>query len=628
MIPIRDYLQESKVVHGRIIILISFIFILSLLLIGRLAYLQLYSYQKFSTMAQNNRIDLFSLPPVRGMIYDRNGEVLAENFRVYNLEILPDKVEDMGSLLRELGQFIELSESDLEQFHALMKKRPSFERQTLKANLNEEEAAILAVNQHRYPGAELRARLQRHYPKKKLTSHVVGYVGRISAEDLETIDNQVYRGMEYIGKSGIEAYYESTLLGKSGVSRVETNAHGRVVRNLEQIPPDTGKTIHLSLDIKLQQKSIEALQGFEGSVVAIEPETGEVLSFASVPSYDPNPFVNGISNIEYSELRSSENRPLLNRALYGRYAPGSTIKGFMSLVGMENGVSHGTQSFCPGWYSLPGHRHRYRCWKKPGHGLVDGHQAIVQSCDVYFYRMAKQLGIDRMHEGMSRFGFGIETGIDLLGEPSGLMPSRKWKQSARGQPWYPGETVITGIGQGYMLVTPLQLAATTAVLANRGKKITPRFLSAIEHPQSQLRQEIDPKLTGVETLKSDRFYDLVIHSMHQVVHGKKGTARRIGQDIRYQMAGKTGTAQVKSIAQNETYDEETTEKKFRDHSLFIGFAPLEDPKIAIAVVVEHGGSGSRTAAPIARKLIDYYLLERLKLFPEKEQLQETVAATE
>jgi penicillin-binding protein 2 len=614
MIPVRNYLLESKVVHGRIIFVFALVAVLALILVVRLGYLQIYQHQRFTTLAQNNRIDFFALPPVRGIVYDRNGEVLAQNFRVFNLEVLPDKVDDMEALLAELGQFIELTDTHLEQFRTLLKRRPSFERQTLKANLNEEEAAILAVNQHRYPGAELRARLQRYYPRGELTAHVIGYVGRISTHDLENIDNQVYRGMEYIGKSGIEAFYESTLLGQSGVERVETNAHGRIVRTLEQSAPDTGETIHLSLDIKLQQKAVEALKGYEGAVVAIEPESGDVLAFASVPSYDPNPFVNGISKTAYEKLRSSIRRPLVNRALHGRYAPGSTIKGFMALVGMENGIPHSTTSYCPGWFSLPGRKHRYRCWKKPGHGLMDGHDAIVQSCDVYFYRMAKQLGIDRMHDGMVRFGFGEESGIDMLGEPSGLMPSREWKQRARNQVWYPGETIITGIGQGYMLVTPLQLAAATATLANRGKKFTPRFLTAIEHPQSQVQDIIDPELAGVESLADSRFYDLVIKSMQDVVHGARGTARRLSQGIEYEMAGKTGTAQVKSIAQNQEYDEKTTENKCKDPSLFIGFAPLDDPKIAIAVVVEHAGSGSRVAAPIARKLIDYYLINRLGLF--------------
>lgn len=612
MIPVRNYLRENKIVDSRIIILFGLVLLLVLFLVARLGYLQVYQYERFSTLARNNRIDVFPLPPVRGLIYDRNEEILAQNFRAYNLEILPDKVEDMESLLSELGQLIELTDAHLKQFRLLLKKRPSFVRQTLKANLSEQEAAVIAVNQHRFHGAGLRVRLQRQYPKAELTSHVIGYVGRISESDLNKIDSQTYRGMEYIGKSGIEAHYESMLLGQPGVIHVETNAHGRIIRNLEKVSSDTGKTLHLSMDIGLQQKSMEALEEYEGAVVAIEPETGEVLAFASAPGYDPNPFVNGISETEYDLLKTSIRRPLLNRALFGRYSPGSTIKGFMSLVGMENGINHSTTSYCPGWYSLPNHEHRYRCWRKSGHGQVDGHDSIVQSCDVYFYRLANQLGIDRMYEGMTRFGFGIKTGVDLLGEPSGLMPSREWKERVRGQPWYQGETIISGIGQGYMLVTPLQLAAATATLANRGRKIAPRFLSAVEHPHSQIMEDIPPKELGMEKLQDDAFYSQVIESMRDVVHGEKGTARSINRDIQYEMAGKTGTAQVRSIAQDEEYDEENTEKKYRDHSLFVGFAPVDNPKIAIAVVVEHAGSGSRVAAPIARKLIDYYLLERLQ----------------
>ncbi len=616
MLQTRDYLQETKVVHNRLIFVFALISLLVVLLVLRLGYLQIYEFQRFSTLAQNNRIDYFPITPVRGSIYDRNGEVLAQNIRVFNLEILPDKVEDMTSLLNDISQIIALSDDDLDHFNDLLRKRPSFERQTLKANLSEDEAAVVSVNQYRFPGAQLRTRLQRQYTRGELISHVVGYVGRISVDDLETIDNQVYRGMDYIGKSGIEAFYERTLLGKSGVNRVETNAHGRIVRSQKQTDPDTGKTLHLSLDIELQKKSIEALEGFEGSVVAIEPETGDVLAFASVPVFDPNPFVNGIRESAYAELRESERRPMLNRALYGRYAPGSTIKGFVALVGIENGFGQDTKSFCPGWYSLPGHSHRYRCWKKSGHGLMNGYDAIVQSCDVYFYRMARKLGINPLHDGMTRFGFGVQSGIDMLDEPTGLMPSTEWKKRVRGQPWYPGETVIAGIGQGFMLVTPLQLASATAVLANRGKKVTPKFLRAIENPQSQVKEFIPSEIEIVEFPGNENAYRQILNSMRDVVHGARGTARRLNQGIEYTMAGKTGTAQVKSIAQNQTYDEENSLKKHKDHSLFIGFAPFENPKIAIAVVVEHAGSGSRTAAPIARKLIDYYLIERLKILDE------------
>ncbi len=617
MTLVRDYLRERVLIQNRIILCFIFIALLILALFFRLAYLQVIQHEQYSTLAQNNRFELFSMPPIRGLIYDRNGEILAQNIHVYNLEVLPEKVENMDELLSEIGQFIELTDNDLTRFQKLLKKRPPFEWQTLKVNLNEEESSMLSINQHQYPGIQLRARLQRHYPQGGLVSHLIGYVGRISSDDLDKIDPLTYQGMEYIGKGGVEEFYETTLLGKPGAERVETNAHGRVIRKFEQITPAAGKNIHLSLDFKLQQKSMEALEGYEGAVVAIEPGSGEVLAFASVPTYDPNPFVNGISETEYSVLRSSERKPLFNRALYGRYAPGSTIKGFLSLVGMENNISHNRQSFCPGWYSLPGHTHQYRCWNKSGHGNVDGDQAIIQSCDVYFYRLARLLGIDLMKEGMARFGFGEQTGIDLLGEPAGLMPSREWKKRVRGELWFPGETVITGIGQGYMLTTPLQLASVTATLASRGIKATPKLLTEIEHPQNESREAVPPEVRLVD-LKNDRFYDIVIKSMRDVVHGQRGTARRIGQDIPYEMAGKTGTAQVKSIRQNEVYDEENTEKKFRDHSLFVGFAPLDDPKIAIAVIVEHAGSGSKTAAPIARKLLDYYLIERLGIIENQD----------
>ncbi len=614
MMQIGNDLIESRIVRNRILFLFGMITVLVIILVLRLGYLQIVQHQKFITLAQNNRIDFFTLPPVRGLIYDRNGEILAQNIHVFNLEILPDKVENIDGLLNELGQLIEFTDVHLKQFKKLLQQRPAFERQTLKANLSEAEIAILAVNLHRYPGAELRARLQRYYPQGELATHVVGYVGRINPAEMESIDTQVYRGTERIGKTGIEIYYESILLGKPGIEQVETNAHGRVTRSLQQTNPQTGKTLHLSLDSKLQQKSIDALAGFEGAVVAIEPQSGDILAFASAPGYDSNLFVNGISEADYSSLRTSIRKPLINRAIYGRYAPGSTIKGFMALIGMENGIDPNQKVFCPGWYRLPNSQHRYRCWKKPGHGFMDSFNAIVQSCDVYFYSLAQKLGIDRMYEGMSRFGFGKPTGIDMPNEPSGLMPSKDWKRRVRKQVWYPGETVIAGIGQGYMLTTPLQLASTTAMLANRGKRVTPRFLISTESPQNQIKEYIAPQVIDSEKAYSDLYYQRVIDSMRDVVHGVRGTARGIRQGIRYKIAGKTGTAQVRSIAQDQEYDAATTEKKFRDHSLFIGFAPLDEPKIAIAVMVEHASSGSRVAAPIARKLIDYYLLDRLELF--------------
>ncbi len=619
MSPVQTYLREHGIMYDRIVLICLLVVALTLILILRLGYLQIVKHGEFADLSQKNRIEQVPIPPVRGLIYDRNGEVLARNMQVYNLEILPNQVNDMDWLLEQLGQIVELTDKDLNRFKALLKKRPAFERQTLRANLSEKEASRLAVNQHRFPGTEFRARLQRLYTWGESTTHAVGYVGRISAQDLEQIDNQQYRGLEYIGKMGIEAFYESTLLGHSGVEEVENNAHGMVTRSLDQVPPLAGQTLHLSLDIHLQEKAMELLAGYEGAMVAIEPTTGDVLALVSAPSYDPNPFVNGISQNAYDQLRTSERRPLLNRALYGRYAPGSTIKAFMSLVGMQYGVNSEDRVYCPGYFQLPNSKRRYRDWKKTGHGSMNGQEAIEQSCNVYYYQLAKRLGIDSIHEGMSIFGFGQPTGIDLLDEPSGLLPTPEWKKTVHGQPWTPGETIIVGIGQGYWLTTPLQLAAATAILANRGQRILPRLLTAVENPQAPNLQHLDPMDVGRINAHRPEDYAYVIQGMRNVMHGDKGTARQSATGIRYEMAGKTGTAQVKNIGQNETYREKETEKRFRDHSLFVGFAPLEEPQIAIAVIVEHGGGGSRTAAPMARKLVDYYLIERLGMYQSEEQ---------
>ncbi|MCY4275140.1 MAG: penicillin-binding protein 2, partial [Gammaproteobacteria bacterium] len=370
----------------------------------------------------------------------------------------------------------------------------------------------------------------------------------------------------------------------------------------------------LGLDIMLQKESIEALEGYEGSVVAIEPKTGEILALASAPTYDPNLFINGISQTRYLQLNTSELKPLFNRSIYGQYAPGSTIKGFISLVGLEHGFKHDREVFCPGWYSLPNNQRRYRCWKRSGHGLVNGDAAIERSCDVYYYDLAIRLGIERLQAGLTRFGFGRKTGIDLDKERSGLMPNMEWKQKTQNQPWYPGDTVNTGIGQGYMLMTPIQLASMTAILANRGVAITPRLLKMLENPITQKTEsQVIPEKKQIE-LRQVEFYDQVIESMRRVVHSANGTARSINNGMLYEMAGKTGTAQVIGIPQGQDYDEKNTPKKYRDHSLFIGFAPIDDPQIAIAVIVENGGSGSKVAAPIARRLVDYYLQERLNMF--------------
>ncbi|MDH3465280.1 MAG: penicillin-binding protein 2 [Gammaproteobacteria bacterium] len=607
-LAIRDYLRETSIIQSRLITALVVVVIGTLALVARLAYLQVVNHSHYATLSLNNRIHLIPLPPVRGTVYDRNGVVLAQNFPVYNLEVTPDQVEVMAQTVDELAQLIRVGDDDLAAFERKLEQRPGFEPQVLRYNLADDEAARFSINQYRFPGVRLQARLQRYYPYRALTSHVVGYVGRISEADLGRIDRTSYRGTDYIGKLGLEAHYERTLLGKVGFEQVETNAHGRVVRQLSRTPPVAGKNLHLSLDIRLQHAATEALGEYRGAVVAIEPATGGILAFVSNPSYDPNLFVNGIDAAAYGELRNSTDRPLLNRALNGRYAPGSTIKPIMGLVQLGEDENLG-EVFCPGWYKLPNRSRPYRDWKRGGHGKVGLTEAIEQSCDVYFYRLARALGIERMHAKLTEFGLGNATGVDLDGEPDGLIPSPAWKSAARGEPWYPGETIIAGIGQGYMLVTPLQLAAVTATVANRGHRITPRLLASLQSPRA-LIEPLAADDQGQLEANTPADYQRIIENMVGVVHGKRGTARAIGKTARYTIAGKTGTAQVIGLAPGQKYDAESIPEKFRDHALFIAFAPAEDPKIAVAVIAENGGGGSRTAAPIARQVLDYYLLGR------------------
>lgn len=615
MLPIKDYLRESNLVYSRIIIVSLLLLVLAGTLMYRLWVVQVKQNEYFSTLSRDNRINLLPVAPVRGRIVDRNGEVVADNHAVYTLEVVPDQVNDMQATINSLGRLVRIDDLDVSRFKRLLRRRPGFEPQTLRSGLSDAEAARFGANRHQFPGVELVARLRRHYPLRALMGHVVGYVGRISDTDLTRIDESQYRGTQYIGKLGIEAHYEQELLGKVGFEQVETNAHGRIVRGLTRDPAVAGRDLVLTVDTRLQQVADDALADYRGAVVAIEPSTGDILAFVSKPNYDPNPFVEGIDQRSYSVLRNSEDRPLLNRALNGRYAPGSTIKGFMGLAVLESGISKTSTVKCPGWYSLPNSRHRYRCWKKPGHGAMGLLSGIIQSCDVYFYRRSRELGIEKIHSYLRGLGFGGKTGVDFPDEPDGLVPSPEWKKRVRDQPWYPGETVIAGIGQGYMLATPLQLAAATATLANKGNQIQPRF--------------VREKLTGVddeiermpiygrstEIINNPANYDVVIGAMTDVVHGKRGTARRIGVDSPYRIAGKTGTAQVIGIKQGEKYDEEKTPLRFRDHALFIAFAPVDDPRIAVAVIAENGGSGSATAAPIAKTVLDAYLMDIAGLYP-------------
>ena len=607
-VTLKDYLRESLLFKDRAVIAGICVFLLLSLLTLRLLQLQVHDHQHFTTLSQDNRVKLQPLPPTRGLIYDRNGVILAQNLPAYSLEITPERVQDMQQLLQQLGQIVNISDNDLERFERLRKQRRRFDSVPIRVRLDEQEVARFSVNRHRFPGVEIEAKLLRDYPLEATTAHVLGYVGRINERELQIIDNSAYSGTSHIGKTGVEKTYEEALHGKVGVQQVEVNALGRVIRVLQSDPPTPGQDLYLSLDSRLQQATMDAFGEENGAAVAIDPRTGQLLALVSNPGFDPNLFVEGISPEDYNELQNSEDNPLFNRALRGQYPPGSTIKPFVGLAGLETGaVSLGQKKFCPGFYQLPGHSHRYRDWKRGGHGLMNLTDAVTQSCDVYYYDLAQQLGIDRLSEFLQHFGFGSRTGVDITGELGGLLPSRDWKKQARKAPWYPGETLIMGIGQGYFLTTPLQLAHATATLATRGRKLQPQVVDAIKaHDSEEPVALARAPASMLPQQSSDNWYD-VVEAMGQVIEGRRGTAKRIKSDD-YRIAGKTGTAQVFTVKQDEEYDEEKVAKKMRDHALFVAFAPVDDPVIAIAVIVENGGHGGSVAAPIARKMMDAYLL--------------------
>ena len=607
-IPIKDHFRETRLFNARLTVVGAVVLVLILALFLRLAYLQVFAHRHFETLSQANRVKPIPIQPPRGLILDREGVVLAQNYPVYTLEIIPEQVDDMNSLLEELGQVVNLNEADLKNFRKQLRERPRFENILLRSHLTEEEAARLAVKRTYFSGVELEARLQRHYPLAGLGVHFLGYVARINEQELERIDKATYRGMQHIGKLGVEISHEKTLLGQVGFEKVETNAHGRSLRILERISPVAGKNLYLNIDAKLQALTEQALGERRGAVIALEPASGAILAFVSTPTYDPNPFVNGIDSDSYNALLHDPDKPLINRALNGQYSPGSTIKAFLGLAALERGdFGAGKSVACPGWFTLPGSSHQFRDWKKAGHGIMNLHDAVVQSCDVYFYKLAVAMEIDAMKKFLEPFGFGKKTGVDLLNESEGLLPSPAWRQ-ARGQKWYPGETVITGIGQGAILVTPLQLAAATAALANHGVRLKPQLVRTAVDAKTGAARNTEAETFAKIPLKDPRHLDMQIQNLMDVAHTNRGTAYGIGYNAPYKIAGKTGTAQVKSIAQGQSYSEKHTPERFRDHALFVSFAPVGDPKVAVAVIVENGGHGSSAAAPIARKVMDHVIL--------------------
>ena len=603
-----DHSFQASVFKFRAIVAALICLLMLAGLLFRLAWLQIVDYKHFADLSENNRIRLMELPPTRGLIYDRNGIILAENKPTYHLEITPEQVEDMDATLEGLSKIVAISDTEMERFKEQLRVRRSFQQISLRTRLDEEEVARLAANRHRFPGMDINARLSRYYPQGQLTSHALGYVGRINQKDLTVIDEGNYRGTTHIGKTGLEKYYEAELHGMVGRQKVEVNAQGRVLRVIEKVAPEAGNDLTLNLDIELQQIAEKGLGEFAGSVIAIEPHTGAVVVFVSKPGFDPNMFVHGISHKDYNALQHAVYKPLFNRALFGQYPPGSTFKPFVGLAGIEQrrfGVKESI--FCRGHYLLPGDatERKYRDWKKEGHGVVDLEESIEQSCDVYYYELAYRMGIDSMHDFLAQFGFGEKTGIDLLGERRGLLPSTDWKKRVQGKVWYPGETLIAGIGQGYMLSTPVQLAVATAALASRGEKIVPRLLKGVRVPGEDALREREPSRNMIK-LRREKHWDVVFDAMKEVVHGPWGTARATGWGMKFKMAGKTGTAQVFGIAQDEEYDAETVAKKLRDHGLFIGFGPAEDPVLAVAVVAENGEHGSKMA-PIVRDVIQRYM---------------------
>jgi penicillin-binding protein 2 len=567
--------------------------------------LQITDYEQYVTESERNRVQLQPLPPKRGLIYDRNGVLLADNRPSFILSIIKERVDDLDATLAELQTLVPFTEGELEKFHERLKRRRPYEAVPLHFRLTEEERAVLAVNRHRMPGVVVDAQLLRHYPHGELFSHAIGYVGRINERELFELDESDYRGTFHIGKVGVERYYEDILHGSVGYQNVETNAHGRVLRVLERSAPTPGADLTLHLDINIQRAAVEALGDRRGAVVAIDPLTGGIIALVSTPGFDTNLFVNGISSVDYGALRDSPDVPLFNRAIQGQYPPGSTIKPMMGMAGLESGlVTPETTVPDPGWYRLPGDSHRYRDWvlriRGTGHApQVDLQMAIAESCDTYFYDLGRRMTIDRMHDYLAPFGLGARTGVDTTNERRGVLPSTQWKRDALNQPWYPGETISASIGQGYMLTTPLQLATATAVLASKGQRRVPRLLQAINGELIAA--------PALEPMSADEAnWEAVYNGMLEVVHGQRGTAKALARGIRYQMAGKTGTAQVIGIAQNAVYKEDEVDERHRHHGLFIAFAPAEAPTIAVAIIVENGG-GSSAASPIARRVIDTWL---------------------
>jgi len=607
---IKNLDRELARFHGRLKAGAAFVVLLATALLARAFYLQIVQHDHYIQRAESNRISLVPAAPNRGLILDRNDRILAENYSAYTLELARAQTHDLEATLAMVGQLIEITPGQLRRFRRLLAESHEFETVPLKSKLTDEEVAILAANRYRLPGVEVKARLFRNYQAGPGMAHVVGFIGRINDGDLKRLRadgrEQNYKGSVHIGKTGLEQSYETLLHGRTGFDQMETDASGRAVRMLSRIPPVPGKDLRLYLDAELQAVAEHAFGDYLGGLVALDPNTGGVLALVSKPGFDPNLFVDGIDPETWKSLNESRERPMVNRVLRGIYPPGSTIKPLMALAGLELGLRKPADSIVdPGYFTLPNSSHQFRDWKRGGHGSVDLRRSIAQSCDIYYYKLAVDMGVDRMHDYLAQFGLGEKSGIDLEGESSGLLPSRDWKQRRFKQAWYPGETVIAGIGQGYHLTTPLQLARATAMLANGGKRIEPRLVQAVRDPLSHVWQP-QPAVVHRQVAIDPANLGVVRAGMMDVMR-PGGTASAAAAGAPYTIAGKTGTAQVVGIKQGARYDESRLARQHRDHALFIAYAPAENPAIAVAVMVENGGHGSSVAAPIARAVFDYYL---------------------
>jgi penicillin-binding protein 2 len=608
---LRDQQRELTVFRSRLFLAGLGMLVGFGLLLARFTWLQVFQQEYYHTLAEANRISVVPVVPNRGLILDRNGQVLAANYSAYTLEVTPSKVADLERAIDDLETVMEVSPRDRRRFKKLQEESKNFESLPIRTRLTEEEVARFAVNRFRFPGFEIKARLFRSYPQGEIASHAIGYIGRINDADVKRIEaagfTTNYKGTDHIGKLGIEGAYERELHGATGSERVEVDAGGRAIRSLSRSEPASGNNLVVTLDLELQKVAEAAFQDYRGALVALDPKTGDVLALVSKPGFDPNLFVDGIDPQNWDALNNSPARPLNNRALRGQYPPGSTIKPFMALAALE--YKKRTPEFTisdPGFFSLAGVTHRWRDWKKEGHGSVNLHRSLVISCDTYYYQLAVDLGVDAIHDYLSRFGLGERTGIDIEGELPGLAPSQSWKWNRFKQKWYAGDTVSIGIGQGYMLATPLQLAAMTATLANGGTPVHPRLLKAVQNARTLEVTSVDSALGEKIAIKPEHL-ELVRSAMVGVTSAG-GTAVKAGAGASYTIAGKTGTAQVVGMKQDQKYDASKLREEHRDHALFIAFAPADDPRLAMALLVENGGSGSGTAAPIAREVFDFFLL--------------------